>query len=55
MSKKIGYIRVSSLEQNPEQQLEDIELDKFFLDKTSGKDTKRPELRALLDYVRDGD
>ena len=55
MSKKIGYIRVSSLEQNPQRQLEGVELDKVFLDKASGKNTKRPELAALLDYVRDGD
>ncbi len=55
MSKKIGYIRVSSLEQNPQRQLEGVTLDKVFLDKASGTDTKRPELAALLDYVRDGD
>ena len=55
MSKKIGYIRVSSLEQNPQRQLEGIQMDKVFLDKASGKDTERPELVALLDYVRDGD
>ena len=55
MSKKIGYIRVSSLEQNPDRQLEGVALDKVFLDKASGKDRKRPELKALLDYVRDGD
>ena len=55
MSKKIGYIRVSSLEQNPERQLEGMVLDKVFVDKASGKDTERPQLTALLDYVRDGD
>ena len=55
MSKNIGYIRVSSLEQNPERQLEGMALDKVFVDKASGKDTQRPELCALLDYVRDGD
>jgi DNA invertase Pin-like site-specific DNA recombinase len=55
MSKKIGYIRVSSFEQNPERQLESMALDKVFLDKASGKNTQRPELKALLDYVRDGD
>ena len=55
MSKKIGYIRVSSLEQNPDRQLEGVALDKVFRDKASGKDQKRPELSALLDYVRDGD
>ncbi len=55
MSKKIGYIRVSSFEQNPERQLEGMALDKVFLNKASGKNTQRPELKALLDYVRDGD
>ncbi len=55
MSKKIGYIRVSSLEQNPERQPAGMALDKVFVDKASGKDTQRPELCALLDYVRDGD
>lgn len=53
--KLIGYIRVSSLEQNPERQLEGKKLDKVFIDKASGKDMKRPQLEALLDYVRDED
>lgn len=53
--KTIGYIRVSSLEQNPERQLEGLKLDKTFIDKASGKDTQRPQLEALLGYVRDGD
>lgn len=53
--KKIGYIRVSSLEQNPERQLEGIVLNKTFIDKASGKNTARPQLEAMLDYARDGD
>ena len=53
--KRIGYIRVSSFEQNPERQLESIILDKKFIDKASGKNTVRPQLEAMLDYVRDGD
>ena len=53
--KRIGYIRVSSLDQNFERQLEGIKLDKCFTDKASGKDIKRPELEAMLNYVRDGD
>ena len=52
---RIGYIRVSSLEQNPERQLEGIELDRTFVDKASGKDTKRPELVNMLGFVREGD
>ena len=55
MSKRIGYIRVSSLDQNYERQLEGIELDKCFTDQASGKDTKRPQLALMLNYVRDED
>ncbi len=52
---RIGYIRVSTFDQNPERQLEHSKVDKTFTDKASGKDTKRPALEALLDYVREGD
>lgn len=52
---RIGYIRVSSFEQNPERQLEHIQVDKVFTDKASGKDTHRPQLDALLSFVREGD
>ena len=54
-SKRVGYIRVSSLDQNTERQLDGQELDKVFTDKASGKDTKRPQLQAALDYLREGD
>lgn len=53
--KTIGYIRVSSVDQNPERQLDGIETDKVFIDKVSGKTIKRPQLEKLLEYVRDGD
>lgn len=53
--KRIGYIRVSSFEQNPERQLEGVQLNKKFIDRASGKNTSRPQLEAMLDYVRDGD
>lgn len=53
--KTIGYVRVSTYEQNPERQLEGMKLDKVFTDKASGKDRNRPQLTALLTYVRDGD
>lgn len=53
--KRIGYIRVSSTDQNTDRQLDGVELDKVFTDKASGKDTKRPQLQAALDYLRDGD
>lgn len=52
---RIGYIRVSTLDQNPDRQLEDIQVSKVFIDKASGKDTHRPQLEALLSYVREGD
>ena len=52
---RIGYVRVSSYDQNPERQLEHIQVDKVFTDKASGKDTQRPQLDALLDFVREGD
>ena len=53
--KTIGYIRVSSSDQNPERQLEGLSLDKVFTDQVSGKDTNRPQLEALLQYIREGD
>ena len=52
---KIGYVRISSVDQNTGRQLAGLELDKIFTDKASGKDTKRQELMTLLDYARQGD
>lgn len=52
---RIGYVRVSSFDQNPERQLEHVEVGKVFTDKASGKDTQRPELERLLAFVREGD
>ena len=51
----VGYIRVSTFEQNTDRQLEGVQFDKVFTDKASGKDTKRPELELLIQYVREGD
>ena len=52
----VGYVRVSSLDQNPDRQLETMTgLDRVFTDKLSGKDTQRPELQAMLAHVRAGD
>lgn len=53
--KRIGYIRVSSIDQNTVRQLDGVQVDKTFTDKASGKDTNRPQLKAALDYLRDGD
>ena len=52
---RIGYIRISSFDQNPARQLEQVPVDRLFTDKASGKDSKRPELEALLAFVREGD
>ena len=53
--KRVGYIRVSSVDQKDLRQLDGLELDKIFRDKASGKDTQRPELQLALQYLRDGD
>jgi DNA invertase Pin-like site-specific DNA recombinase len=53
--KRIGYVRVSSVDQNEGRQLDGVEVDKTFTDKASGKDVKRPQLVAALDYLREGD
>lgn len=52
---KVGYVRVSTVDQNTERQLDGVALEKVFTDKCSGKDTNRPQLSALLEYVREGD
>lgn len=52
---RVGYIRVSSVDQNAARQLEGIPLDRTFTDQASGRDAKRPELDALRAYVRHGD
>src|ERR671929_152355 len=55
VGQRIGYIRVSTIDQHVERQLEGISLDRTFIDKASGKDTKRPQLDLMLTYARDGD
>ena len=52
---RIGYVRVSSFDQNPERQLESIQVDKVFTDRASGKDIQRPQLNELMSFVREGD
>lgn len=52
---RIGYVRVSSFDQNPDRQLEGVSVVKVFTDRASGKDTQRPELDRLLAFVRQGD
>jgi DNA invertase Pin-like site-specific DNA recombinase len=55
IGQKIGYVRVSSLDQNDARQLDGLALDKIFTDKASGKDVHRPQLQAMLSHVREGD
>mgnify|MGYP002508413183 CR=1 FL=1 len=55
---KVGYVRVSSKDQNTERQevwMEKLDVEKIFVDKLSGKDTNRPALQEMLSYVREGD
>lgn len=52
---KIGYVRVSSADQNTNRQLDGLELDKIFTDKVSGKSTDRPALKIMLWHLREGD
>ena len=55
---KIGYVRVSTEEQNTARQeimLRDLGVDELFIDKASGKNADRPELRRMMEYVRRGD
>ena len=55
IGQKIGYIRVSSVEQNTERQLDGLAMDRTFTDKVSGKSTDRPQLQEMLRFVRGGD
>ena len=55
---KVGYVRVSTEEQNTARQeiiMEQLGVEKVFIDKMSGKNTDRPQLNAMLDFVREGD
>jgi len=55
IGQRIGYVRVSGFDQNPDRQLENVPFVRVFTDKASGKDTQRPELERLLAFVREGD
>ena len=52
---RIGYKRVSTVEQNTGRQLDGVEVGKMFEDKASGKNTTRPQLQAALEFCREGD
>ena len=55
---KVGYVRVSSQGQNTARQevlMQELGVERIFIDKQSGKDTSRPELKKMMDFVREGD
>lgn len=55
---KIAYVRVSTIEQNEARQIEALEkynIEKWFTEKVSAKDTNRPKLKEMLDFAREGD
>ena len=55
---RVGYLRVSSKDQLLDRQellMEQTNVDKIYMEKISGKDTERPELKAMMDFVREGD
>lgn len=55
---RVAYVRVSTEEQNEARQIEALkqhDIEKWFTEKISGKNTDRPQLKAMLDFVREGD
>lgn len=55
---RVAYVRVSTAEQNEERQLEALEhfgIERWYTEKISGKNTNRPKLQEMLDFVREGD
>lgn len=52
---RIGYVRVSTLDQSTARQLAGTDVDRTFEDKASGKDANRPELERMIDFAREGD
>lgn len=52
---RIGYVRVSALDQNPDRQIEALQVEKLYIDKASGSSTDRPQYQMMLDFIRQGD
>lgn len=52
---RVGYVRVSSVDQNTARQLDGVEVERTFVDKASGKNTARPRLDEMVSFVRAGD
>ena len=55
IGQRVGYVRVSTEDQNPERRLEGVVVDRIFTDKASAKDVNRPQLTELLSFIRQGD
>ena len=55
VGQRVGYVRVSTLDQSTVRQLDGVATDRVFEDKASGKDQHRPELEEMIKFVRDGD
>lgn len=56
---RVGYVRVSSVEQNEERQIVELkqkaDVEKFFVDKVSSKSAKRPKFDEMMNFLREGD
>lgn len=52
---RIGYVRVSTLDQSIARQLDGVDVDRTFEDRASGKDLSRPDLERMIEFARDGD
>ena len=55
---KVGYIRISTAEQNTARQevlMRELGVEQVYIDKMSGKNTDRPQLRKMMSFVREGD
>lgn len=55
---KIGYIRISTTDQNTARQevlMKELNVEQVFIDRMSGKNTDRPELKKMMSFVREGD
>lgn len=55
---KIGYIRISTTDQNTARQevlMKELHVEQVFIDRMSGKNTDRPELKKMMGFVREGD
>ncbi len=55
---KIGYIRISTIDQNTARQevlMQELQVEQVYIDRMSGKNTDRPELKRMMNYVREGD